>query len=86
MSARDEAVLGIAADPRQGLLMWTRDIDGVEQEITFAEILAAVRRSAITEAVDRLTDAQIERLVVRMMGLTSAQSRAALRRALTEGT
>jgi hypothetical protein len=50
------------------------------------EHAAAVRRSAITEAVDRLTDAQIERLVVRMMGLTSAQSRAALRRALTEGT
>jgi hypothetical protein len=49
-------------------------------------IATAVRRAAITEAVDRLTDEQVERLVVRMMGLTPAQSRAALRRALTEGT
>jgi hypothetical protein len=46
---------------------------------------AAVRRSAITEAVDRLTDAEIFDLVFAMTTARIPQGRELLRRALTEG-
>jgi hypothetical protein len=49
--------------------------------------LAAVRRSAITEAVDRLTAREVLRLAEAMeYPATVADMRQALRRALTEGT
>jgi DNA polymerase III delta subunit len=50
------------------------------------EHAAAVRRSAITEAVDRLTDAEIFDLVFAMTTARIPQGRELLRRALTEGT
>jgi DNA polymerase III delta subunit len=54
-------------------------------EISDAE-LVSVRRAAITEAVDRLTDAEIFDLVFAMTTARIPQGRELLRRALTEGT